>query len=208
MAMTEILSTTEYAHRLGVKQQTVSMWKRRGRLTAPALRADGMIDVALADQQLAGTLDVMSAGRGGRAGGRLFTTGRRPASPSAAAPADVVDLGAARDLLRARALSATIDAERKRRELEHERGRYMLTQEAIATWTKQLTRLLQAIELSFADLGVAAGLDRAQMIFAVGGVICARASPRRRASQRRPSPNLSKTRLCLRRRRRGPDHKR
>lgn len=123
--MAEILTKAAFARRRGVGANTVSMWIKRGRLMAPALRRDGTINVALADQQLARTLDVMSAGRGGRAGGNLFT-GLQSVSPATAAPDEMVDIDSARQLLKARALSASIDAERKRRELEHERGRYVL----------------------------------------------------------------------------------
>jgi hypothetical protein len=158
----EILTKAAFARRCGVGANAVSMWIKRRRLTAPALRRDGTIDVALADQQLARTLDVMSAGRGGRAGGNLFI-GSQSASPAAAAPVEIADIDSARQLLKARALSAAIDAERKRRELEHERGRYVLADQQLEVTAKLVGEFVTGIEQSFEDLTDAAGLSRAQL---------------------------------------------
>jgi hypothetical protein len=157
----EILTKAAFARRRGVRANTVSMWIRRGRLTAPALRQDGTINVALADQQLARTVDVMSAGRGGRAGGNLFIG---PQSTSSAAAAPVVDIDIARQLLKARALSAAIDAERKRRELERERGRYVLADHQLEVTAKLVGEFITSVEQSFQDLADAAGLTRVQLL--------------------------------------------
>jgi hypothetical protein len=159
----EILTKAAFARRRGVGANTVSMWIKRGRLTAPGLRRDGTINVALADQQLARTLDVMSAGRGGRAGGNLFI-GSQLASPAAATPDEMVDIDSARQLLKARALSASIDAERKRRELEHERGRYVLAAQTLEVTAQLVGEFVTGIEQSFEDLADAGGFTRAQMV--------------------------------------------
>jgi hypothetical protein len=49
----EILSKSEFAVRRSVRPAAVSNWIVRGQLTAPAVRSDGKIDVALAEAQLA-----------------------------------------------------------------------------------------------------------------------------------------------------------
>jgi hypothetical protein len=158
----EILTKAAFARRRGVRANTVSMWIKRGRLTAPALRRDGKINVALADQQLAMTLDVMSAGRGGRAGGNLFI-GSQSASPAAAAPVEIVDIDSARQLLKARALSATVDAERNLRKLNLERGRYVLAAQTLEVQAKLVGEFVTGIEQSFDDLGDTGGFTRSQM---------------------------------------------
>lgn len=60
--MSEILSKSAYARRCGRTPASVSQWIKRGQLTPPAVRRDGKINVALADQQLAMTVD-LSRGR-------------------------------------------------------------------------------------------------------------------------------------------------
>jgi hypothetical protein len=55
--MSEIITKGEYARRRGVSDQCVSMWIARRQLTTPALKADGTVDVALADEQLRERLD-------------------------------------------------------------------------------------------------------------------------------------------------------
>jgi hypothetical protein len=44
------------------------------------------------------------------------------------------DLAARREILQARAMTVTIEAERTRRRLDEERGRYMLTADAERMW--------------------------------------------------------------------------
>jgi len=169
--MAEIVSKIEYAQYAGVTPSAVSMWIKRNKLTAPALRADGTIDRALADAQLSGGgLDIVRhIGRGGS--GAPFTgepgagpeSAPAPAAPSA--PAQLPeDQAASRLILRSRAVSAQVDAERKRRELNEERGKYVLAQQVSTEWARGLSGFLQSIELSFADLAEAAALDRQQMI--------------------------------------------
>jgi hypothetical protein len=55
--MGETVSKSEYARRCSVTPAAVSLWLARGRLTAPAILADGSIDVELADAQLRERLD-------------------------------------------------------------------------------------------------------------------------------------------------------
>src|SRR5260370_32935259 len=142
----EILTKREFAARCKVRPCTVSNWVARKRLTAPALRADGAIAVEAAFQQLGITLDPVRAAS-------------RPKAPTAPA-AELVAFGPAADLLKARALILQIDAEQRRRAFEHERGRYMLTADAEAQWTAELTDLLLAIDGGFVDLADALPGDR------------------------------------------------
>jgi hypothetical protein len=109
--MAEIKTKTEFAAALGVKQAAISNWIRRQKLTAPALTADGRINVELALAQLGRTIDPVA-----QASHRALTappTGEGDWSPSAQASAV---------LLRARAMTAQISAERLRRDFQAERG--------------------------------------------------------------------------------------
>jgi len=159
-----LLSKSGYAKRCGVGQNAVSNWIKRGKLTPPALRSDGTIDVTLADEQLCARLNVMDAGRGGRAGGALFAGSRTP-SPPALPAASVADLASHRKLLAARATIADVAAERARRELEHEKGRYCLTKDADEAFAKTLSGFLLDVEQSFQDFAAtAAGLDERELL--------------------------------------------
>jgi hypothetical protein len=110
----------------------------------------------LALDQLGRTVDpVMQASH------RALTSSKTPPPGEAAAGADwSPSAQASTQLLRARALSASVDAERKRRDLMAERGKYLLTAQAEADWARVLTALLQNVELSLADLALSLGLDR------------------------------------------------
>jgi hypothetical protein len=150
----EIKTKTEFARLLGVDPAAVSNYIRRGKLTAPALTRNGRVNVKLGLAQLGRTVDpVMRASR------------RSPAIPTTADPGPAwspnsQDTQASYQLLRARALSASVDAERARRGLMVERGKYMLAAQAEADWARVLTMILQNVELSIADLALSLGLDR------------------------------------------------
>ena len=51
--MPHVLSKTAFAAHAGVAGSQVSRWIKQGLLKWPALRADGLVDVELADRQLA-----------------------------------------------------------------------------------------------------------------------------------------------------------
>ena len=143
--MAEILSKSAYAARRGRGPSAVSNWIRSGQLSAPALRPDGKIDAELADGQLAKTLDpVRSAAQ--RLPVASNTSGSDPAKQAQA------------EYLRARALSASVRAERERRELNAQRGRYMLTEEARAEWARGIMDHLQSVEQSLPDLADRLGI--------------------------------------------------
>ena len=114
--MAETLSKADLAVRLGVKPSAVSNYIARGKLTAPALRSDGTVDVALALRQLGKSLDLaLSTGRGAPAAAAIVERQRMPE-----------DLSAQRTLVRARAVSAAVAAEQARRKLNLDTGKYVL----------------------------------------------------------------------------------
>lgn len=149
--MNSQVSKAAYARHRGVSPAAISNFIARGRLTAPALTRDGLIDLPLADQQLGVTVDpVMSASARSRQ--------RLPSNAT-------VDASYSSRLIEARAISAEIRAERDRRELEAERGKYCLTAKAEAVWRKLLTDMLQSIEQEFfGDLVDTLGLNGLQRV--------------------------------------------
>jgi hypothetical protein len=148
----EIVTKAEFARRMGVKPAAVTNWITRRRLTPPALTADGRVDFAVGRAQIRGTVDaVLSASARTR-----VDLQKSPAAPEeASARSRISD-----QLLQAKAISASVDAMRKRREFLHESGRYTLTADVEAAWTRSLTQLIATIEQSFPDLAADLGLDR------------------------------------------------
>jgi len=134
--MCQILTKAEFARTHGVKPTAVSNWIARGHLTAPALRADGTIDVALAEEQL------------GKRIKPVYQAAAMTRSTPSTSAADAGDLAwapsqqASLQLLKARALTASVEAERKRRELMAERGRYMPAAGVEAAWACTLSAFL------------------------------------------------------------------
>jgi hypothetical protein len=154
-----ILSKSAYAAARGVAPSAISKWISRGKLTAPALRTDGKIDADAADAQLKGSVAPVQQASA------MARRGSSPGAPADAAGADwSPSAQASTQLLRARALSASIAAERSRRELMAERGKYMLTAEAEAAWARSLTNFLLAVEQSFPELAIVLQLDREKQI--------------------------------------------
>ena len=131
------------------------MWIRTGRLTPPAVRTDGTLDVGLADAQLLADPKLKSPIRARLE--RLATQnpprpaarsklGRRQVEP---APAPDMTLS---HLNRAKMLSALVEAERARRRLEQERGRYLLKDDVIAVWSTGQTEIIRTIEYQISVL--------------------------------------------------------
>ena len=145
--MAEILSKSAYARLRGRGPSAVSNWIRSGQLSPPALLPDGRINVELADLQLAERLDpVRSAAQ------------RSPVGSNTGSSDPVKEAQA--EYLRARALSAAIRAERERRELNAERGRYMLTDQVRSEWGRGIMEHLQSVEQSLPDLAAQLGHGR------------------------------------------------
>ncbi len=168
----KILTKSEFARHRGVRPSAVGNWIRRGHLKAPAITEDGKIDVKLADEQISGVVDPIRAARAktrvpdrpvpraARQHAKAARTGRKPLPPPPPSAADQ----AGAQLLQARALMATVEAERKRRELELDRGRYTLAAEAEAAWARALTGFLVDVEQSLADLAATLALDQQQRV--------------------------------------------
>ena len=157
-----VMTKSGYAVHRGVKPAAVTNWIARKRLTSPALREDGKVDVALADQQLDAKVDrTLSASAKRRVTTKPKAAPRQPAStvPAPRDPALVAQEAAQARLLEARALSAMVDAERKRRELEAERGRYLIAEDAKAAWGRALSEFLLQVERSLPDLAITLGID-------------------------------------------------
>ena len=107
----EIVSKRDLAARLGVKPSAISNYIARGKLTPPALRSDGSLDVALAIKQLRGRLDLArQAGRGSPVGETLVAR-------------NAPENSAQRTLMRAKAVSAAVAAEQARRKLNEKTGK-------------------------------------------------------------------------------------
>ena len=158
----QIFTKSAYAKRIGVRPSAVSNYIARHKLTPPAIRPDGTIDAALADNQLDIRLETV------RRAGQMSQRPGLSDPPAARSSAAVVDLTASRALLDARVTVETIRAERMRRDLNEERGRYMLTERAEAEWGRVLSAFLLDVETSFADLNYQIdGLDNRERLIAI-----------------------------------------
>lgn len=161
--MTEILSKSGYANYRGVKPAAVSNWIARQKLTPPAVRPDGRIDRDLADRQIGGTIDPMLSAGSHRRYSPVAPPDGQEQVPGWS-PANQVNF----QMLRAKAMSATVDAEIKRRNLNATRGKYMLTESAEAEWARVLSAFLVEAEQSFADLNYQLeGLDARERLLTI-----------------------------------------
>lgn len=135
--MSEIFCKGEFADRRGVHKSAVSHWIKTGRIYGGALVGSGRsakINVAVAEAQLSRTLDL---------GQRLA----HPAPPGVTAePRSLPTNDDAARYQKAKADAAEIEAERARRRMEEERGRYILADEARDAWSRELSRLVERLE--------------------------------------------------------------
>jgi hypothetical protein len=110
------------------------------------LRPDGRIDAVLADEQLRTTVDLSR----GKTLSRVPRAARATPETSQAQRAQV-------QLLAARALNASVAAERARRALDSERGRYALARDVDRVCKHALAGFLDGVEATLPD--IAADLD-------------------------------------------------
>lgn len=148
--MATLISKGDFAARRGVSPAAVSQWISGGKISGAALVGTGRmakINVEEAERQLGVTLDPAQ---------QLHRQGVRPtasAAPPAALP-DPADDHQAR-YARARADSAEIEAERARRRIQEERGRYVLADAAAEAFSRELAEMVQAGEQWVMDAGAA-----------------------------------------------------
>lgn len=157
--MAEFLTKSQYARRRGRCAGSVSYRLRSGKLTHPAIRADGSIDVELADRQLGLMLDT---GKGRIPSGTPEVPAQQLPAPREPQPLTAAQRSQVQ-LMAARALNATISAERARRELNHERGRYSLADEVYAVFTRLLAEHIGDVETSLTDLAIDLDLKGEQL---------------------------------------------
>jgi hypothetical protein len=144
--MAEYLTKAAFGRRHARAASTVSRWIKTGKLSPPALRPNGLVDAEMGDKQLALRLDMTR--------GRPPTT--LPERPAFQVPAAQQ---AQTELLAARALSASIGAERARRLLDAERGKYVIAEDVFAVIEHTLLDYFTAVEASFPDLAADLGLN-------------------------------------------------
>ena len=128
---------------MGVQAAAVTNWIARRQLTSPALRADGRINFGRARAQIRGSVDQIASA----AAMRAVRSSRDQAPVEEPTHSRAVD-----QLMRAKALSAAVDAARKRRDFLAENGKYVVASEAEQAWARSFGRVLRTVEESFPDL--------------------------------------------------------
>jgi hypothetical protein len=154
-----ILSKSEYGRLHHVAPATVRTWVYRGHLTPPALRSDGMIDVALADGQLRVRLDALkSTGKGGGPRELFQPMPERTGAEEKAADDEKPNNGGEFNQLRIRRLR--LEVEEKERNAAIARGELLPAAQLDAIWGQELRELVQAVEQWLPELAVKLGGDR------------------------------------------------
>jgi hypothetical protein len=151
--MGEVVTKTEYARSKGVTPAAVTAWLARGHLTSPALRADGRIDVEMADGQLRERLDHA----------RRATDVDRPPPADAASPPPAAAALIERQRQQ-RIEENDLKLRRLRRE-ELERAGHLVDADAMArAHGRSFEELMTAIEQwQLGDLAPQLGLSREQI---------------------------------------------
>ena len=152
--MPDVMTKSAFAAHRGVMTSAVSNWIARGKLSGPALTADGRIAVEEAERQLGRTVD---PGRGA------------PPAPTAT-PRPVAGTEAneqVEQLADLRLRSEKLKLEKQERAAEEEklaaaqrRGELMHVDEARRIWAAELDELLAAVEVFVVELPTALGLGR------------------------------------------------
>jgi hypothetical protein len=149
-----ILSKSAFAARRGVGVSAISKFIARGHISGAAL-IGGRINVEVAETQLSLRLDAV------RSVGAIAAA--QVGSGALQSIAGGASFKASLEILQARALSASVDAERKRRELNAERGKYVLAEQARGDWARTLTEFLSDVEQSFGNIAENLRLDGEQL---------------------------------------------
>ena len=148
--MGEVVSKSEFARRVGNEPEAVSMWISRGKLTAPALRDDGLIDVDLAVEQLRGSLEHA----------RSSTDLERAASAGAPEGGQSVTGALIEQQRRQRIEESELRLRRLRRDELEAAGKLVDAEAIAAAHTKAIEELLGAVEQWLPDLAVKLGAGR------------------------------------------------
>jgi hypothetical protein len=139
-----LISKSAFAARRGVSVSAVSKWIERGRISGPALMADGRIDVAEAERQLTARLDHAKSGAA------------RVAAWRAADPDALPSVG--EQSVREQILA--VDLEQKRRRLDAEKGVYIRADQVRAERGRALAQMVAALDNWIPELVAELGLDR------------------------------------------------
>ena len=163
-----ILTKTAYARARGVDPSTIAQWIKRGKLSAPAITANGRVLVEEADRQLRATLDFAKSTAKGGPASRLLED--HSASSNAAIGVDVVLEPLRSPMEDAAALKARRERlllDEMERKAALARGELMRVDKAVQAWSAELADLLGAIEqFVVVDLPEKLGLDRDAVIAA------------------------------------------
>lgn len=151
-----ILTKSEFAARHGRDPSVVSKWIARGLLSGAGLTADGRINVAEAERQLAARLDHS------RSIGKLVAA-------RIAQPAPVVRPAAAAALSEMEQLKLDGERRKARREIEEEearRGRYVLADASDREQRREMMQFIGMIEQRLPDLVARLGGGKAEIVMA------------------------------------------
>jgi hypothetical protein len=155
--VSEVVTKSEFARRLDVDPAAVSLWISRQKLTAPALRDDGMLDVDLAVEQLRQRLEhARSSTDLGRAASSALDD-----VPGDDAPAPPSATAALIERQRQQRVEESDLRLRRLRRAELETAGQLVRSDAItAVHARAVEELLQAIEQWLPDLAVRLGAGR------------------------------------------------
>lgn len=145
--MSEIVTKSEFAKRVGKLPSAVSNWIARGKLSGSALTADGRIVVDEALRQLDMTVD---PGRG--------------APPPAMRPAADAAQPEPGSLAALRIRRETLAIEQAERQAAIERGELVQSDAVARQWSGELEELLAAVELLFIELPAKLGLGTREAV--------------------------------------------
>lgn len=143
------VTKSNFAALRGVSPGRVSQWIAEGKIHGPAIEGEGRsarIVYATACEQLGVMLDPVQAVVNGQQASIPLD-----AQPSAG-PAPAEAFSDQRRLAKIKADQAEMAYERERREFDAETGRYMLTAQAEAAWSKILGKLIAELEAAIPTL--------------------------------------------------------
>jgi hypothetical protein len=146
----QVVTKSEYARLKGRHPSQVTRWIAASKLTAPALRDDGDINVALADQQLADLLD--PAQQQGQS--RPIAAGDEVDDQILGTSLKADEAGSAtKRYLDAKAEEKELEVERRRRQLKSESGAWLDAEDAKRVFARELAGVFTDIEAELTTIG-------------------------------------------------------